>query len=439
MTIYILLIILVIQFIVCYYLFDKDLFSPSAILSEVFILSTLACIYNIDKWGVNLHYNTLLVILIGNSIFIAVSYIIHLLFGKKRKEKVVEEKLEYIEISSIKCLFLFCLYIIFAVVYIKSNLSVLSIISNGSNDLSAAMSIYRQDYVEGLIKLPSLLTKLGVILDLGCFVLIYIFINNMIVNHKKFKNYILLVCVLSYLLSSAFTAQRTTILLAFLYSLFVVYTLLNKKYKFVSKLNSKYIVLGAICIVIFFLLFGLTRNFMGRTDKRSLIDNITYYMGNSIESLDLYIQDPIKCNQFGEELFRQFRITLSKYGICEETTMKNVHLEFRRDAMGNSAGNIYTAYRYYIHDFGYESIAFFQIILAIFYSIWYEKLKMRKLKPNIDISFIMYSWFVLCLFRFSLMSSFFTSLAYFIFTHWYTFLFWKIVLNMKFKMNNKHF
>lgn len=85
MVIYLLLFTLVIQFIICYYLFNKDLFSPSAILSEVFILSTLACIYNIEKWGVNLHYSTYFVITGGNLIFIIISYIIHLLFSKKKK------------------------------------------------------------------------------------------------------------------------------------------------------------------------------------------------------------------------------------------------------------------------------------------------------------------------------------------------------------------
>lgn len=436
MVIYLLLFTLVIQFIICYYLFNKDLFSPSAILSEVFILSTLACIYNIEKWGVNLHYSTYFVITGGNLIFIIISYIIHLLFSKKKKE-FEKENLTYIDISNFKCILLLIIYIVFAILYIKANLSIISLL-NSSGDTTAAMNMYRRESIEGLIHLPVWLTKTGVILNLGSFVLIYIFITNTITNPKKIKNYLLLFCVLIYLISSAFTAQRTTILLAFLYSLFVVYELLNRKYKFLAKLNSKYLLLGIIVVILFFTLFGITRNLFGRTDERTVIENITYYMGNSIESLDLYIQKPIECKQFGEETFRQFRVMLSKYNLCEDTTMNNVHLEFRRDANGNSAGNIYTAYRYYIHDFGFESIIFFQIGLAIFYGIWYELLNRRELNKKIDISFIIYGWFVICLYRYSLMSTFFTFLSYFVFTHWYTFIFWKLFLNVKFKINERY-
>ena len=108
--------------------------------------------------------------------------------------------------------------------------------------------------------------------------------------------------------------------------------------------------------------------------------------------------------------------------------MKTPHLEFRTNAVGGVAGNVYTGYRYYIHDFGYISIVFFQVILSIFYSVWYEKINKRKLKSNIDISFVIYSWFMLCLFRFSIMNSYFSFLGNFVFTHFYVFLFFKFIL-----------
>ncbi len=440
MTIYILLVLLVIQFIICYFAFGKDLFSPSAILCEVFILSTLACIYNVKTWGVNLQISTLQVILIGNLIFIVVTYIIHLLNKTKNKNKINEpNQLQYIDISNFKCLILICVYSLFAVFYIKANLHAVSSLSQITDDVSVAMNMYRRETVEGSVQLPSLLTELGVILNIGIYVLLYVFINNTIVNHKKFKNYIFLLCTIIYLVSSAFSAQRTTILLAFIYSLFIIYELLNRKYSFASKLNNKYVICGMAGVIIFLLLFGVTRGLVGRTDERSVVENITYYMGNSIESLDLYIKHPVSCKQFGEELFRQFRVTLSKFGLCEDTTMKNGFLEFRKDANGNSAGNVYTAYRYYIHDFGYESIIFFQIFIGIFYGIWYEKIKKRTLKNNIDIGLVMYAWFILCLFRFSLTQSFFTFLSYFIFTHWYVFVLWKILLTIKIKYNDIQF
>ena len=352
--IYYLLLALIIEFIICYYIFDKDLFSPSAILCEVFILSTLACIYNIDNWGVNLHKETFNVIVFGNLVFILTAIFVHFIFNFSFKKKNIcnvenESDLKFIKITDFKIVVILAIYITFAAIYIFSNLSIIKSLSSGVG--SAAMNIYRRELVEGMVKLPGWLAKLNVILNIGVFVLIYVFINNTIIDYKNKKNYIILFSILIYLFSSIFTAQRTTILLAFIYTLFVVYELLNRKYKLTSKINGKYIFKGFIVILLFFSLFALTRGLFGRVDKRTPIDNITYYIGNSIESLDLFIVNPIRPKQYGEELFRQFRLTLSKYGICEPSTMDNIHLEFRKDAKGNSAGNVYTAYRNYLHDF----------------------------------------------------------------------------------------
>ena len=225
MIIYLLLVVLIIEFILSYYLFNKDLFSPSAVLSEVFILSTLACIYNIDNWGVNLHYSTFFVICGGNLVFIIVSYIINLLNKKNRKSFKTEENesFKYIEITNLKCFVILFIYVIFTIIFIKENLSIISILSESTGETSAAMNMYRRELVEGLVQLPGWLTKLGVILNLGAFVLMYVFINNMIVNFKRIKNYVILFCVLLYLFSSVFTSQRTTILLIFIYSLFSIF------------------------------------------------------------------------------------------------------------------------------------------------------------------------------------------------------------------------
>ena len=111
--------------------------------------------------------------------------------------------------------------------------------------------------------------------------------------------------------------------------------------------------------------------------------------------------------------------------------MGNSYLEFRRDANGNIAGNIYTAYRCYIHDFGYGAIVVFQVVLAFFYGIWYEKLNYRSMKKNIDLNYVLFAWFMIILFRFSIYNGFFTNLAYFMFSYWYMFLFWKILLQLR--------
>lgn len=431
--IYVLLVGLILELIYCYFVFNKDLFSPSAIICEVFILSTIACIFNIDKWGVDLGSDTVTVILGGNAVFITASTVVHCIYEKKHKhkKKMEKEKLNYINISNIIMVLVALTYLVFSILYIRTNLSVMNEISQGG-DLSVAMGIYRHETVhENAEFLPAWMTRMNVVLNVGIYVLLYVFINNFIVDKKKKSNYLILMSIIIYLASSMFTAQRTTILLAFIYALFATYSLLNRQYQFVQKLNTRYLIRGLLVTVAFLMLFGLTRGLFGRSTKDSAFDNVTHYMGNSIEALDLFIKEPIESNQFGEELFRQARVLLSRYGLAERTTMDIAHLEFRRDANDNITGNVYTAYRYYIHDFGYLSIIVFQIIVAVFYSIWYEKLNHRRLKDGIDLSFIIYAWFCLPLFRFSITNEFFNKATQFVYLYLILFLIWKMILRFR--------
>ena len=435
--IFVLLAGLMLELIYSYRVFGKDLFSPSAILCEVFILSTIACIFNIDKWGVDLCGETVAVILGGNFIFILVSTIIHRLYRKKRKNiKKKKEDLKYININAVVLMLTIIGYLVFSVLFIKANMSALGEFNQGEG-LSQAMASYRYETIQEGSSLSSWLVAANTFFNIGVYILIYIFVNNIIVNRKNKNNYFLLLPVALYLFSSIFTTERSTILLVFIYTLFIVYSLLNRKYQFMEKVNKKYIFRGILAVIIFLALFGGMRALFGRNDNRSIFDHITYYAGNSIESLDLFIKHPLESKQFGEETFRNFRRHLSKYGIVEKTLMETPYLEFRRDANGNMAGNVYTAYRCYIYDFGYASIIPFQILLAIFYGIWYEKLSCRKLKRGIDLSYILFTWFIVILFRFSIINSFFDRLAGFIFAYyWIMFLLWKILFSLKILKRN---
>ena len=431
--IFVLLIGLLIQLAICYKVFNKDIFSPSAIISEVFIISTLACIYNIEEWGVSLSGKTVLVILGGNLIFILTSAIIHKFFNKKYKKEpnnITAKKLSKIKIPIITLLITTILYILFSIVFIRIATSLISTFNQTTiNETSVAMQMYRKEMMENNIALPGWLATTSSIFEAGVYVIIYILINNLIVDRKDKKNILLLICIVTYLISSAFTAQRTTILIAFLYSLFVTYFLINRQFNISKKINGKFIRRGLIIVIIFLSLFGVTRGIFGRSTKNTTIESLTYYMGNSIESLDLFIEKPTERNIPGEELFNVYYQVLSKYGLAE--TPKSVNLEYRRNKNGGIAGNIYTAYRYYIHDFGYGSIIIFQIIIAIICGIWYEKLIRRDL-IGIDYSFIIYSWMIAySLFRFSLMNSFFAFMAHFIFSYWYKTLMWAVLFRTK--------
>ena len=58
MNIYLLLELIILIFIISL-LITRDIFSPACIMCEPYILATVSALYNIEKWGMNLHDNKL--------------------------------------------------------------------------------------------------------------------------------------------------------------------------------------------------------------------------------------------------------------------------------------------------------------------------------------------------------------------------------------------
>lgn len=411
--IYYLLIALIIMLIISYIVFEKDLLAPPVVLNAVYILSTIFAIYNIDTWAIQLHSNTFWVIVLGNLTFLITAIVIHIYSkNNNKKNKIIEKEpnknfnIEYINIHINKILFVTIVMIIFSLIYIKTVQNMAHSYGN-TNDYSKMMSNFRTNTSYGDDELPSWIKRYNRLMMACTYVLLYIFINNIIYDRKNKKNYLLLIPILIYCITSLFGAERTSVLCYFIFALVLVYIILNKKYNFISKINKKYIIRGIACITLFFTFFTLSKGFVGRTDDMNGLYYISFYAGGPIELLDLYLQDPIYPKEFGEEIFRGFREILAKFGLCTQSGI--IHAEFRTSANGVPVGNVYTAYRKYIHDFGYESIFIFQLVEAIFFSIWYEKIKKKKLKRRIDKSLLFYAYFNTSLFRHSILETFFSS------------------------------
>ena len=64
MNIYLLLELIILIFLISLVI-TRDIFSPACVMCETYILATVSAIFNIDKWNINLHNNTVKTILFG--------------------------------------------------------------------------------------------------------------------------------------------------------------------------------------------------------------------------------------------------------------------------------------------------------------------------------------------------------------------------------------
>lgn len=407
--IYALLMILCIILIIVYYILEKDAFQPSIIVCAVYILSVLCAIYNIDNWQINLHFNTVAAIISGIVTFISMSLIIHTYFHNVRMKRNINIKskitLKKITISNWKNIIVIVSAFIFLVLNFYYVLKIAGKYGKLEN-YSQIMTTYREKVAYGSESLPFLLNQFGKIIKVLSFIMVYVFINNVIVDKSIKENVIYIVEPIVYLITTLMTAERAAILQFFVSSMGMIYILLRKKNGETKNINNKFIKRALIAVCVILILFSSSRKLVGRTSDLDILTYITTYAGGSIELLDLYLQDPSTAEYFGEEVFFGLRKDLSKF-IPSIQVKDNQNLEFRFSANGVAVGNVYTGLRKSIHDFGYIGIFVFQSILAMIYTTMYELILSNPIKSKIDLRIVFYSYLLYPLFLQSIQDTFF--------------------------------
>lgn len=402
--IYLLLVILLIIFIICYYVFDRDILQPSIIFVAFFVMSTLCTIYNVKQWGVNLHSNTLMVLLLGIISFVLFSFFIHIIYKKKR---IDDYKNFYKEIDINKFVVLFL--IVLSLIGLFLNYYYVRKIAQSHiyiNDYSNMMAAFRDNVAYGEESMPFLVNQLNkVILVLG-YIFTYIFINNIIISHKKNRNLIYVVIPIIYVISTLITAERAASLHLIVYAIGLIYILL-KKYN--VNLNINRVFVRKVFVVFVFVLFAFfsIRELVGRKANNDFIDYITIYTGGSIQLLDLYMENPKESTHFGEELFASLRSDLSKID-SSIISNKNKNLEFRFTHTGVSIGNVYTCFRKYYHDFGLFGVFLFSSLYGVIFTLIYEKIKVNAIKKPIDFRILFYCYLLYALCISSIQETFFS-------------------------------
>ena len=401
--IYILLLIFVLSFLGSFYI-SRDIFSPSAIICESYIASTLCAIWNIKKWNINLHEDTVLILVLGLFIFLFVSFVIRNVYKKKnliKKENNVNiDNLNLLIFNKANVMALTIMQFIILLIYLFFFFKTSNMIN--ATSFEDRMYIYKmgKSYGHGeSYDMPKFVSQLLKVSKAIAYVFLYIGIYNFILSKKESKK-----C--KYVIPSAISAiiYSTIVILGgsrfnvitFFLSGIVMYYILDLKINNRKSIQFKLIIkiVALICLLVIF--FSNIRGIVGRKNDSNLIDYVTSYFGGSIELFDLYMQNPIeKSNIFGKETFYGINKFLYDVGIIKESY--SINLEFR-SVNGIVIGNVYTAYRQMLQDFGIFGMIICQALIAIIMNKYYFKIMMKSVANEIDISLIFYCMIIYVLF-----------------------------------------
>jgi len=137
-------------------------------------------------------------------------------------------------------------------------------------------------------------------------------------------------------------------------------------------------------------LFSALRWLVGRTNGADFFSYITSYAGGSIQLFDLYLKNPAPSNGvFGQETFRGIVSAIGRH--FDNSLTFSWQLEFRY-SNGIMLGNVYTAFRYWIYDFGYVGWLIMLVLYAFIFTSLHKHVKTHNPVGRFDAVLVVYAY-----------------------------------------------
>lgn len=382
---YLLTIALGICFVLLFILYKKDILEPSILFTASFLMLSMMALVNSNRFKLGLHFNTFCVVLGGVLIFIITSFLIKIIYNRKKSKKDLEnKKIEFTMINPNKIMQILFMVFAFAAcfLYVFFTMKAVNIKFTGISSVMSAISKYdsiskfSDNYSS--IKLPFLISNLRV----GVIAVGYWFFYVMIHNFVFFKKISVLeiITVIPCFAISLLEGSRTPAFYMISTSI-IVFLILLSKYRGFGKIISTKLVLSIIIIGFLFVLsFKPAAKLLGRNINISFSNYISIYCGAQLKNLDIYLNTKHKNTNTipGSQTFVSL---ISSYGNkIGFKNYKNYHLDLPFQKVGNvSLGNVYTTFYPYIYDFGYIGLVILVMIMAIISQLLYEVIKNKVL------------------------------------------------------------
>lgn len=385
MVIYWLILALALIYITNYFATRGDFWAPQNVFTLGFLVATLFCTYLIDYFGVNLTWTTFLVVVSGVIAF-SLGGGSAFLVGK-REENVVDYKQLCREYRPSNFITFVCVAFsaVTALLYIRNVIAVSGIFTTMTDVTNA----YRSEGYDGTQLQPFYVNQMVKVFKAIAYVYLFYFVNNVMYTRRLRENVLFFTPAALLIAMSIFGASRAELVTLFIYLITLVFFTYGRVHGFMMQANRKLIKYLVVSVIVFLLLFSGMRSLVGRLNTADPMTYISSYTGGSIELLDLYVRDDgleAKSDVFGEETFFALR---SDLGLVDGSP----HLEFRYSTTGILAGNVYTSFRKYLHDFGILGMLVIAYVLGLFFTWWYLRTRSRVIRDPSDHRLIYFAYF----------------------------------------------
>lgn len=371
--------LLLILTVVSYYIFKKNLLSPSFILCIVFLFGSMfAVLGNLIFWKENISIKVVAVILSFILCFIIGEYLVDLIFLKKKKviilssDKPSPANVRFNRYNAI-------VTIIFGIIALSSSVllfasSYKAAISVGYTSGTNILAFIRKAFRDGYSS-PIYVTLFDYIAQGIGLVSLFLFARQFFGGKKRYS-FIYVALTIPLVFSQFLSSARDGFMMDAFIFLSSVYYFGCVKYKKISiKAFILLLISAASGLLLIFYLSGVSTAKIGKTTN--VFESVLTYGGSSIVLLDKGLNSP---SLFPKSYplsysFGGFLLLLKKF--FPNIPETHFFLEFTILNNGTKS-NIYTGFMAYINDFGIIGGAFFTLLLGSILSLLKNLIYNRK-------------------------------------------------------------
>lgn len=371
------------------YLNKKDLIAPSFIFCAVFCFSCMWALLYKEKWDLNLHLNTFLVISVGILTFILTAYFVKRIMFKRFRQKIIASKQEpqYIKIENWKKI----LFILIEIITIFLTIYFIVQITSGSwSEIGDAIWNYKLRYVtETDFSIPGAVAYMRTAVDVAGYYFSYVLINNWFVTKKvDFLSAIILILSIISGVSNGSRGWAVNQIIACVACVILIYNKTKGYYKNVQfRTILKIMMIGCLVLVV----YQAVGTLLGQNlTNFSFMDYLAMYCGAEIKNLDIFLQS----NRPSSNIIGSQTLV---YIIKWVGPFVGINTDYQLDLPFNSVngyelGNVYTTFYPFIYDFGIFGLIFFVILMAGIIQFIYEYAKSARFKAKPNFSIILYNY-----------------------------------------------
>lgn len=383
-----LVIILTIIFFVSYFINRREYIAPSFGFCASFLFCAIWAYAYEEKWSFDIQTNTFLTITLSVILFTFTTAIVNLFQRNQiKKNKIIKQELVPISINNFKLLIMIVveIFALFLTVYYIMKIT-------ETANFTRAIYLFDNNSKYSPIKyeLPRFIGWLRTAsLAAGYWFSPVLATNILLKPNKKFPILELIIVLLAMLNYMSTGGRQGAVNIAL--SVCVCYVILlhknrNQGYK---KLERKFIFFGIIAFIIFLWSFRYVAGLLGRDNSFALWDYLAIYCGGPIKNLDTFLQEGVRNTEFSgaETFYKAYQVIWRLIG--ENLPNYSTYKIYRR-INGYDLGNVYTAFKNYIFDFGLLGNYILVCIYAAISQILYVKAICYKPKNKPALSLILY-------------------------------------------------